>query len=388
MPAVETATSLQITLSRDHLLAAVARLHRVVERRNTIPVLANVLLRAEAGRVTLRATDLDLQATAEIEARIAAPGEITLPAHTLHDILRKWPEGAELKLDITPDKGTATIKSGRSRFALQTLPAGDFPNLDAGAPEFSFVLPAEALASAIKRVQFAISSEETRYYLGGIYLHHTMSEASTPVLRMVATDGHRLSLAEMPAPIGAAALPAGIIIPRKAVAEILRMAEEAGGDVHLAGTAGKLTAEAGGARLLTKLIDGTYPDYQRVIPRGNERSVVVDAGAFASAVDRVGTVASERGRAVKFGFDEGRVTLTVTNPDSGEATDEVEAEYTGGPLEVGFNGKYVLDVLAAIGTKGKVELLLADPGSPAILRATGPEGPTTDALCVLMPMRV
>lgn len=381
-------SGMQITVSRDHLAAGVARAVRAVERRNTIPILANVLLTAEAGELRLKATDLDIEISGRITAQVANEGTTTLPAHTLHDILRKWPEGAELKLDITPDKGTATIRSGRSRFALQTLPGSDFPNLDAGAPEFGFVLPAEALASAIKRVQFAISTEETRYYLGGIYLHHTMSEAGAKVLRLVATDGHRLSMVELPAPEFADLPRAGIIIPRKAVAEILRMAEEAGGDVHLAGTTGKLTAEAGGARLLTKLIDGTYPDYQRVIPRGNERSVVVDAGEFAAAVDRVGTVASEKGRAVKFGFDDGRVTLTVTNPDSGEATDEVEAEYTGGPLEIGFNGKYVLEVLAAIGTKGKVELLLADPGSPAILRATGPEGPTTDALCVLMPMRV
>jgi DNA polymerase-3 subunit beta len=382
-------SGMQITVNRDHLAAGVARAVRAVEKRNTIPILANILLTAAAGELRLRATDLDIEISGRIAAQVGTDGATTLPAHTLHDILRKWPEGAELKLDVSPDKGTAIIKSGRSRFALQTLPADDFPDLNAGEPAFSFVLAAEALAGAIKRVQFAISTEETRYYLNGIYLHHAENQVGIPSLRLVATDGHRLSLAELPAPEGSAALPSGLIIPRKAVTEILRMAEEAGGDIAIAGSSGKLTVEAGGTRLVTKLIDGTYPDYARVIPRANACSVVLEAAEFAAAVDRVGTVASEKGRAVKFAFAEDRVTLTVTNPDSGEATDEVEAQYQSAPIEIGFNGRYVLDMIAnGFGGKGKIELLLADPGSPAMVRAINGDTPATDALCVLMPMRV
>jgi DNA polymerase-3 subunit beta len=384
-------SGMQITVNRDHLAAGVARAVRAVEKRNTIPILSNILLTATGGELRLRATDLDIEISGRITAQVGTDGATTLPAHTLHDILRKWPEGAELKLEVNPLTGTAVIKSGRSRFALQTLPADDFPDLNAGEPAFNFVLAAEALAGAIKRVQFAISTEETRYYLNGIYLHQTSGEAGTPVLRLVATDGHRLSLAEMPAPEGSAALDGirGIIIPRKAVGEIRRMAEEAGGDIAISGTSGKLTAEAGGTRLVTKLIDGTYPDYARVIPRGNACSVMLDAAEFAGAVDRVGTVASEKGRAVKFAFAEDRVTRTVTNPDSGEATDEVEAQYQSAPIEIGFNGRYVLDMIAnGFGTKGRIELLLADPGSPAMVRAINGDTPATDALCVLMPMRV
>ena len=381
---------MQITVNRDHLLAAAARAKSVVERRNTIPILANILLTAAGGELRLRATDLDIEISGRIAAQVALDGTTTLPAGTLHDILRKLESGAEIKLDVSQDKGTATLKAGRSRFALQTLPATDFPDIDAGEPVFSFVLAAEALAGAMKRVQFAISTEETRYYLNGIHLHYAEG-ADGPMLRLVATDGHRLSLAELLAPEGSAALEGvrGIIIPRKAVTEMLRMAEEAGGDITVSGTSGKLTIEAGGARLVTKLIDGTFPDYARVIPRANACSVVVEAAEFSAAVERVGTVASERGRAVKFAFAEDRVTLTVTNPDSGSATDEVEAQYQGPPIEIGFNGRYVLDVLTnGTGMKGKVEFLLADAGSPALVRAMNGDTPATDALCVLMPMRV
>jgi DNA polymerase-3 subunit beta len=353
----------------------------VVERRNTIPILANLLIKADGGKLSLKATDLDLEVTDTISAEVAPGGATTVPAHMLYDIVRKLPDGAQIMLEGSGDRAVLAIRAGRSRFTLQTLPESDFPDLAAGEMTHSFKLPAADLKRLIDKTQFAISTEETRYYLNGIYLH-TAGSGKTASLRAVATDGHRLAQCELPLPDGAAGMP-GIIVPRKTVSEIQRLIENGEGEIAIELSAGKIRLTIGNVVLTSKLIDGTFPDYARVIPLNNDKSLVVDKKDFEAAVDRVSTVASERGRAVKLSLTGGRLVLSVTNPDSGSATEELEVEYDADPLDIGFNSRYLLDIAAQI--EGEVAILkLADPGSPTLIQDKDSKG----ALYVLMPMRV
>jgi DNA polymerase-3 subunit beta len=372
---------MRATLERAALLKALAHVHRVVERRNTIPILANVLIRAGDGALKLQATDLDLEIVDSVAAEIAQAGATTAPAHTLYDIVRKLPDGSQVALEMTGDRGQLTIRAGRSRFTLQTLPESDFPDLAAGELPVRFEIGAAELRRLIDKTQFAISNEETRYYLNGIYLH--VAEAGgVPVLRAVATDGHRLARVEMPAPAGAKGMP-GVIVPRKTVAEIQRLLEDPDGDVRVDLSQTKIRVSFGQAVLTSKLIDGAFPDYGRVIPTGNDKRLTVDRAEFASAVDRVSTISSERGRAVKLSLSDGRLVLTVTNPDSGNATEEIEVDYEADPLDIGFNSRYLLDIAGQL--EGDTALIrLADPGSPTLVQ----DRDDAPALYVLMPMRV
>lgn len=372
---------MKVTVERAALLKSLGHVHRVVERRTTIPILSNVLLRAESGELRLKATDLDLEVTESLAADVAMDGATTVPAHILHDIVRKLPDGAQVALESSADGTQIALKAGRSRFTLSTLPDTDFPDLAAGDMPHRFALKASDLKRLIDKTQFAISTEETRYYLNGIYLHAIDVEGEL-MLRAVATDGHRLARVQVPAPAGAAGIP-GIIIPRKAVAEIQKLLEGIDGDIDLELSPAKIRLTAGQVVLTSKLIDGTFPDYQRVIPTGNDKHLVVDRDVFAAAVDRVSTISSERGRAVKLSLTEGRITLAVNNPDSGSATEELEVDYDSTPLDVGFNARYLLDITGQL--DGDTALFkLADPGSPTVIQDR--EG--APALYVLMPMRV
>ena len=244
-----------------------------------------------------------------------------------------------------------------------------------------FTLPAADLKRLIDKTQFAISTEETRYYLNGIYVHAAKAEG-VDVLRGVATDGHRLARVELPLPAGASDMP-GVIVPRKAVNELRKLIDEGDSPVDVELSETKIRLSLGKVTLTSKLIDGTFPDYGRVIPSGNDKELTVDKKEFEQAVDRVSTVSSERGRAVKLSLSDGRLVLTVTNPDSGTATEEIEVDYESEPLDIGFNSRYLLDIAAQL--EGDTAVLrLADPGSPTIVQDR--EGAA--ALYVLMPMRV
>jgi DNA polymerase-3 subunit beta len=371
---------MRATVERSHLLKSLGHVHRVVERRNTIPILSNVLLRTDGSSLTMKATDLDLEVTETVPADIGQPGATTVPAHILHDIVRKLPDGAEVALD-SGDGSQLALRSGRSNFALQVLPEADFPDLTAGEFPIRFSLPAVAMKKLIERTQFAISTEETRYYLNGIYLH-AVKVGDKPILRAVATDGHRLAQAQMEAPSGADGL-AGIIVPRKTVGEIQRLVEEPEANVGVEISDTKIRFTIGPVVLTSKLIDGTFPDYVRVIPQGNDKVLKVDRAEFAAAVDRVSTISSERGRAVKLTLSDGKMVLSVNNPDSGSATEELGADYAADGIEIGFNARYLLDVASQLET-GTAEFRFADPGSPTLITDEG----ETDALYVLMPMRV
>jgi DNA polymerase-3 subunit beta len=372
---------MKVTVERMELLKSLGHVHRVVERRNTIPILANVLIRAESSKLSLKATDLDLEVIEPIAAEVATPGATTVPAHMFYEIVRKLPDGAQVTVESLADRASLAIRAGRSRFTLQTLPESDFPDLATGDMTHRFSIGGGEIKKMIDKTQFAISTEETRYYLNGIYLHNPAG-ANSPTLRAVATDGHRLAQYEVAAPDGAAGMP-GVIIPRKTVGELQRLIESGDSVVEVQLSQSKVRFAIGDVVLTSKLIDGTFPDYARVIPLGNDKELKVDKKDFEAAVDRVSTVSSERGRAVKLSLSGTRLLLSVTNPDSGSATEELEVEYDGDPLDIGFNSRYLLDIAAQVDGETAV-LKLADPGSPTLIQDTANGG----ALYVLMPMRV
>jgi DNA polymerase-3 subunit beta len=372
---------MRVTLERSNLLKSLNHVHRVVERRNTIPILSNVLLTAAGASLEMKATDLDMEVTEATAAQVDQQGATTVPAHLLYDIVRKLPEGSEVMLKLEEGGGSMSVISGRSSFRLQCLPQSDFPELTAGSFSHMFRVESADMKALIEKTQFAISTEETRYYLNGIYLH-TLEADGKLKLRAVATDGHRLARAEVEAPAGSEGMP-GIIIPRKTVSEMLKLVDDPDVPVAVELSDTKIRLTIGSVILTSKLIDGTFPDYQRVIPTGNDRKLVVDRQSFAQAVDRVSTISSERGRAVKMSLADGQVTLAVNNPDSGSATEELAADYSAEAMEIGFNARYLLDVAAQLGGS-EARFLLADSGSPTLIEDAEDER----ALYVLMPMRV
>jgi DNA polymerase III subunit beta len=372
---------MKATIERANLLRSLSHVQSVVERRNTIPILSNVLIEASAdGRVRIMATDLDLQVVESLDAAsVETAGAITVQAHLLFDIARKLPDGSQVSLETADNR--MTVKAGRSRFQLPTLPRDDFPVIVEGDLPTGFELPARLLAELIDRTRFAISTEETRYYLNGIFLHVTDGE-----LKAAATDGHRLARFTLPRPEGAEGMP-DVIVPRKAVGELRKLLEEAlDGNVQIDLSASKIRftlGGEGGVVLTSKLIDGTFPDYSRVIPTGNDKLLKLDPKSFYEGVDRVATIATEKTRAVKMGLEADKVTLSVTSPDNGTAAEEVPADYRSDALEIGFNANYLKDILHQI-EGDTVELHLADPGAPTLIR----QDEKSPALYVLMPMRV
>jgi len=367
---------MKATIERAILLKSLGHVQSVVERRNTIPILSNVLIEArDDGSIRLMATDLDLQVDESVPATVSQPGATTVSAHTLFDIVRKLPEGSQVELAAA--EGKMQVVAGRSRFNLSTLPRDDFPVIAEGELPTHFELPAATLRQIIEKTRFAISTEETRYYLMGIFLHVVDDQ-----LRAAATDGHRLARVTVSRPEGAEGMP-DVIIPRKAVAELYRLLEELEGTVEISLSPTKVRFGLGSAVLTSKLIDGTFPDYNRVIPTANDKLLKLDPKSFSAGVDRVATIASEKTRAVKMAVDRDKVTLSVTSPENGLATEELAADYGDDGLEIGFNARYLMDILSEI-DGDTVEVHLADAAAPTLLR----ENDKSNALYVLMPMRV
>jgi DNA polymerase-3 subunit beta len=372
---------MKLTIERAGLLRSLGHVQSVVERRNTIPILSNVLLETGDGQLSLTATDLDLAIVETVAAAVETPGAITTSAHTLYDIVRKLPDGAQVDIHFSGEDSRLIVSAGRSRFQLACLPKDDFPVMSAGDLPHRFQLPAKDLKRLIDKTRFAVSTEETRYYLNGIYLHVTES-AGAQVLRAVATDGHRLARVELPLPQGAAGMP-GVIVPRKTIGEVRKLIDEFDGAVGVSLSDTKVRFAFADAVITSKLIDGTFPDYNRVIPEGNDKHLEVDGPAFAEAVDRVSTISTEKSRAVKLGLESGRMTLSANSPDSGSATEELSIEYGGSSLEIGFNSRYLLDILGQVeGEMARVEF--SDAASPTIVQ----DPADISALYVLMPMRV
>jgi DNA polymerase-3 subunit beta len=367
---------MKATIERATLLKSLGHVQSVVERRNTIPILSNVLIEArEDGSLRLMATDLDLQVDESVPAQVSQPGATTVSAHTFFDIVRKLPEGSQVELSAA--EGKMQVVAGRARFNLSTLPRDDFPVIAEGDLPTRFELPAQTLRQIIDKTRFAISSEETRYYLMGIFLH-----VADDKLKAAATDGHRLARITLDKPEGADGMP-DIIIPKKCVGELRKLLDEVEGTVEVSLSPTKVRFGLGNAVLTSKLIDGTFPDYNRVIPTANDKLLKLDPKSFMAGVDRVATIASEKTRAVKMAVDRDKVTLSVTSPENGLAVEEIPADYGNEGLEIGFNARYLMDILHEI-EGDTVEVHLADAAAPTLLR----ENDKSAALYVLMPMRV
>jgi len=372
---------MKLIIERAALLKSLGHVQNVVERRNTIPILSNVKMTAADGKLRLNATDMDLDIVDATTAQVSEPGETTAPAHTLYEIVKKLPDGADVELDATSGDGQMVLRSGRSRFSLSCLPAGEFPVMSGGDLPVNFDLAAIELKTLIDKTRFAISTEETRYYLNGIYLHAAEQDGQ-PVLRAVATDGHRLASCDTALPDGADTMP-GVIVPRKTVQELHKLIEETEAEIRISMSEAKIQFSFDGVVLTSKLIDGTFPDYERVIPQGNDKDLKVNRKAFGDAVDRVSAISTEKSRAVKLTMEAGKLVLSASSPESGSATDELETDYNGERLEIGFNSAYLLEIMRQV--EGEhINMSLSDAASPTIIR----EEADDSALYVLMPMRV
>lgn len=374
---------MKFSIDRSDLLRSLSHVHTIVERKNTIPILANVLLKADDGVLFLNTTDMDLEVAENVPASIETAGATTVPANTLYEIVRKLPEGSTIDMEVTVADNVMVVKAGRSRFKLGCLPVEDFPQMsDDNDLPHQFEIPAERLRTLIDKTRFAISNEETRYYLNGIFIHATEHNGEQ-VLRAVATDAHRLARFEIPLPTGAEGLTTGVIIPKKAINEIRKLIEEAGSNIKIALSDTKLKCSFDHITLTTKLIDGTFPDYERVIPKANDKVLEIEPSVLAGAVDRVSTIATEKTRAIKMTINGKIMTLSATSPESGSATEELEVSFESEPVEIGFNANYLMDVAKQINGDGCV-FTLADGASPTIIKDANDD----NALYVLMPMRV
>lgn len=372
---------MKFSIDRAALLRALTHVQSVVERRSTIPILSNVLLKAENGMLTMATTDMDIEMTEAIAAEVTKPGAVTAPAVTLHDIIRKLPDTSKVTIEMDPSGNFITVKAGRSDFRLSCLPVSDFPQFTGSKLPVTFSIPAADLRALIDRTKFAMSTEETRYYLNGIYVHAGDNEG-VQVLRAVSTDGHRLARFEMPLPEGAQAMP-GVIWPRKTVLELRKLLEEAADTIQISLSETKVSYAFDHIILSSKLIDGTFPDYQRVIPTGNDKVVEVDPKVFSSALDRVSTISDGKSRAVKITLNGKTLTLSASSPEAGSAKEDIEVRSEAEPLEIGFNARYLLDITSQVDGEG-CRLSMADPSSPTIIQDTS----DPSSLYVLMPLRV
>jgi DNA polymerase-3 subunit beta len=374
---------MKLKADRATLLKALAHVQSVVEKRNTIPILANVMLQVKQGRLTLTATDMEIAVIEELAASAARDGDCTAPAATLYEIVRKLPDNAEIELDHPGGDAQLALRAGRYATSLVVLPVEDFPSMTAGSLPHRFALPAVTLRGLIDRTRFAISTEETRYYLNGIYLHATEA-GGAKVLRAVATDGHRLARVEEPLPEGASAMP-GVIIPRKTVNELRKLLDETSESIEIELSDTRIRFRIGAVTLTSKLIDGTFPEYERVIPRDNDKVLRVPAKAFAQAVGRVAAISSERSRPVKMSLSRDLLTLSAASPEQGTATEELDSDhvqYESTPLEIGFQARYLNDITDQIANS--IEFRFSDGSAPTIVCDVADQS----ALYVLMPMRV
>lgn len=372
---------MKFSIERADLVKAIAQAQSVVERRNTIPILANVLIEATPDGVSFRATDLDTEVVDRAPAMVEYPGATTVSAALLNEIARKLPDGALVAMVDDPEAGRLSVQAGRANFSLATLPREDFPVMASTEYTANFAAPARDLRRLFDKTAFAVSNEETRYYLNGVFLHVASGDEG-PRLRAVATDGHRLARVDAPLPEGAADMP-GVIVPRKTVAELRKLLDEDDTDIAVSVSETKLRFATPTVTLTSKVIDGTFPDYGRVIPHGNNRRLEVDANDFARAVDRVATVSSERTRAVKLSLDEDRLILSVHAPDAGAAEDELAVAYGDDPLEIGFNARYLKEIADQIDHENAV-FMFNEAGDAALIT----EGNDRSAIYVVMPMRV
>jgi DNA polymerase-3 subunit beta len=365
---------MEFKIGRDALLKPLNLVAGVVERRQTLPILSNILLSLDGEQLSLTGTDLEVELVGRVVTSSASgSGDITVPARKLVDICKSLPEGSEIEFSV--GSGKATVKAGRSRFTLSTLPASDFPTVDSAEGDLSLSLAQAQLKRLIDRTAFAMAQQDVRYYLNGMFL-----EVADGRLRMVATDGHRLALCTAPEPVTAA--DAGVIVPRKGVLELARLLD-GDGEVTLALGSNHIRAETEQFSFTSKLVDGKFPEYERVLPKSPDKTLVGDRQELRQAFTRTAILSNEKYRGVRLKLSEGSLEITANNPEQEQAEEVVAVEYAGAPLEVGFNVSYLLDVLGVLDGK-TVRFSLGDSASSALME----EAEAGDSVYVVMPMRL
>lgn len=373
---------MKLTVDRSAFLKALSHGQSVVERRTTIPILSHVLLNATPLGLSLMTTDTDLTLVETVPAIVMEPGSTTVPTQMLFEIVRKLPEGSTIELTLLPDTGQLNLKGGRSRFNLSCLDPKDFPQLTQSELPYHFTLPVAVFKKLLDRAKFAMSAEETRYYLNGIYFH-SLEREGQKILRSVATDAHRLAYVEVPLPEGAENMP-GVIMGRKTVTEVRKLADESSTEVSIALSPTRIEFSFENAVLSSRLIDATYPEYEQAIPAENDKVAIMDAKAFAAAVDRVATVSDDKVRAIKVSFNHNMLTLSASSHDLGNATEEMSVDFPHDtPIETGFNARYLLDIAQQI-DEDEAQVILGNGEGPAIIKGMKDQ----EATYVLMPMRV
>ncbi|MDC0857697.1 DNA polymerase III subunit beta, partial [Rickettsiales bacterium] len=368
---------------------SLSHIQGVVERRNSVPILSNLKITIDENipnKVNITATDMDIAISEDLEAIIDGFGSITVPAHKLHDIVRKLPDGCDVIISYNESSTgqKLTVKAQKSNFTLPVLPSSDYPEIDIQNVSHKFTLARKDLVKLLDKARFAISTEETRYYLNGIYLHHAIANENRKVLRAVATDGHRLASIQTDLPEGATEMPA-IIIPRKTVMEIRKILEEEQNDleINIEISESKIKVSFQDITLISKLIDGSFPDYQRVIPKNNNKVLTTDLKPLNQAIDRVATITSDKSRSIKFQIDTDKITISANDVDNGYAKEELDTEYKDSLVEAGFNSKYLLEMTSVI-DGNQIRMHFSDSSSPALVEDVEDE----DSLYVIMPMRV
>ncbi|ERS91542.1 MULTISPECIES: DNA polymerase III subunit beta [unclassified Halomonas] len=367
---------MKFSISREALLRPLTLVAGVVERRQTLPVLSNVLIQVGQEELALTGTDLEVELIGRtVASRVDEPGSVTVPARKLMDICKSLPDQAELQFSL--EEGRAVLRSGRSRFTLSTLPVAEFPSVEESPGSVELSLPRGVLKQLIDATSFAMAQQDVRYYLNGMLL-----EMRDNLIRAVATDGHRLAVCSRPAELRMET-PQKLIVPRKGILELVRLLDDGEDPVSLTLGASHIRAHTGDFTFTSKLVDGKFPDYERVVPRGGDKVFIADRAKLRQVLSRTAILSNEKYRGVRLNLEEGNLRVMANNPEQEEAEENIAIEYSGGPLEIGFNVGYLVDVLNAL-DEDRVQMTLADSNSSALMEEPG----GGDALYVVMPMRL
>ena len=375
---------MEIKANSSDLLKALNHIHGIVEVRHTLPILSNIVLSAENNELSLSSTNLDIFCSDKIDAEIVNSGEISVPAITFFEIVKRLPSGSDVILSMGDEDTELILKCGRSKFNLSTLKTEDFPILSDKDLSTNFVISADELSRMIDKTKFAISNEETRYYLNGIFFHKAESN-SIKFLRAVATDGHRLAQYDIPLPQGAEEI-TGIIIPKKTVFELRKVLDDADGDVSVSLNENKIKFSFNNLKIVSKVIDGTFPDYTKVIPQNNDKKFKTNNSELKNAIDRVSAVAineETKSKAIKLTIENNKLNLSVESQSKGSAKEEIDISYSNEKVDIGFNSRYLLDICNEV-DGDEIDVNLLDSISPAIILDKTDE----NLFFVLMPMRI
>ena len=375
---------MEFKINSTDLLKALSHIHGIVEVRHTLPILSNIILEAKDDKLILSSTNLDIYCSDKIKAEVLQSGEVSVSAVTFFEIIKRLPSGSEVLMTMEEGENEIRLTCGRSKFNLSTLKTDDFPIISDSDLSTNFVLSADELIRIIDKTKFAVSNEETRYYLNGIFLHKA-ERNSIQFLRAVATDGHRLAQYDIPLPQGAEDI-TGIIIPKKTIYELRKVLDDANGDVSVSLNENKIKFSFNDLKVVSKVIDGTFPDYTKVIPQKNDKNFKTNNNDLKNAIDRVSAVAANeesKSKAIKFCIENNSLSLSVESQSKGSANEMIDVNYSGDKVDIGFNSKYIIDICNEV-DGDEISISLSDSISPAIILDKTDE----NLFFVLMPMRI